>query len=128
MRSSWTPNTIAKTFSLHSTIKANYTPRTLGYIVIWMIVVLALLHKKKLKMIIVAALMLMGLSQIFVSLIGAGDADLAKHIFLYNAAYDLVNVILFAHIVRFFDEKYQAKKLSAADEKTEIDKAVYKNT
>ena len=108
--SGYAPNTISKVFSLHSTIKANYTPRTLGYIVIWMIVVLALMHKKKLKMIIVAALMLMGLSQIFVSLIGAGDADLAKHIFLYNAAYDLVNVILFAHIVRFFDEKFSGKE------------------
>lgn len=117
------PNTISNVFSLHSTAKANYTPKTLGYIIIWMAVGLALLHKKRFKMIIIAGLMLIGLSQVIVSLIGAGDADLAKHIFLYNAAYDVVNVILFAHIVRFFDEKVRMKKRNAAHEDAQAEDA-----
>ena len=129
--SGYAPNTIAQTFSLHSTVKLNCTPKTLGYIIIWMIVALVLLYKKRLKQIIVAGLIIMGLSQIVVSLIGAGDADLAKHMFLYNAAYDVVNVILFAHIVRYFDDKYRARRqqqIVDAEEQLEIDEAVYKNT
>jgi len=125
------PNTIANAFSLCSTLKANYTPKTLGFIVIWLIVALALVRKKRLKQIIVAGLILIGLSQIVVSIIGAGDADLAKHIFLYNVAFDVVNVILFAHIVRYFDDKYRAKKKQQtvdAEEQLQIDEAVYKNT
>lgn len=130
--SGYPPNTIAQAFSLHSTLKANYTPKTLGYIVIWMAVVLVLLRKKRLRQIIVGGLIVIGLSQIVVSLIGAGDADLAKHIFLYNAAYDVVNVILFACVVRYFDDKYRAKKQHddelLAKEQMEIEEAVYKNT
>ena len=126
--SGYPPNTIAREFSLYSTLKGNYTPKTLGYIIIWMIVVLALLHKRRLKQIIVGGLIIIGLSQIVVSLIGAGDADLAKHLFLYNAAYDVVNVILFAHVVRYFDNRYRIKKQRAAEERPEIEEAVYKNT
>ncbi len=109
--SGYGPNAVSQVFSLHSLLKADATPRTLGYIVIWMLVMLGVLYKRRLKQLIVADLILLGLSQIVVSIIGAGDADLAKHIFLYNAAYDLVNVILFAHVVRFFDGRIQARRL-----------------
>lgn len=124
---SYGPNTIAQTFSLHSALKSAMTPRTLGYIIIWIVVVLVVLRKQRLRQIIVADVILIGLSQIVVSIIGAGDADLAKHIFLYNAAYDLVNVILLAYIVRFFDERHQVKK-QREKEKEDIEEAVYKNT
>ncbi|MDD4797569.1 MAG: hypothetical protein PHO66_07360, partial [Eubacteriales bacterium] len=117
-------NAWATTFSLYSTVKAGATPRTLGYIVLWAAVVLALLHKKRLKQIIVLAVILMGLSQIVVSIIGAGDADLSKHIFLYNAAYDLVNVLFLAHVVRFFDEKYQTRRLAGRDEPAQASQSV----
>jgi len=33
---------------------------------------------------------LVGLSQIVISVIGAGDADLAKHVFMYNMSFDLI--------------------------------------
>ncbi|NOW26709.1 hypothetical protein DFH82_001185 [Clostridium saccharobutylicum] len=33
---------------------------------------------------------LVGLSQIIISVIGAGDADLAKHVFMYNISFDLI--------------------------------------
>lgn len=127
-QSGYAPNTIAQTFSAHSALKAGATPRTLGYIILWAAVVLALLRKKRREQIIVAGVILIGLSQIVVSIIGAGDADLSKHIFLYNAAYDLVNVIFLAYIVRFFDEKYQTKRRLAARREDMEEAAVYKNT
>lgn len=33
---------------------------------------------------------LVGLSQILISTVGAGDADLAKHVFMYNMSFDLI--------------------------------------
>jgi hypothetical protein len=87
-----------------------------------------LLYKKRLKQVIVGGLILIGISQIIVPIIGAGDADLAKHMFLFNVAFDTVNVIVFAHIVAFFDEKYRMKKYGTLQIPTDIDDAVYKNT
>ena len=40
--------------------------------------------------------------------------------FLYNVAFDTVNIILFAHIVSFFDRKYKNKKSGAANNKAFI--------
>lgn len=104
------PNEKAQTFSLYSRIKANYTPKTAGYVIIWIAAAFALLFNKRLKQIIIIGLILIGLSQIVVPIIGAGDADLAKHMFLYNASYDIANVILAAHVIAFFDAKYKKKK------------------
>lgn len=33
---------------------------------------------------------LVGISQILISIVGAGDADLAKHVFMYNMSFDLI--------------------------------------
>jgi hypothetical protein len=33
---------------------------------------------------------LVGLSQIIIAVVGAGDADLAKHVFMYNVSFDLI--------------------------------------
>ncbi len=121
-------NTTAETFSVYSSIKLNYAPKTIGFIIIWAIVALALLYKRRLKQIIVCGLILIGISQIIVPIIGAGDADLAKHMFLFNVSFDTVNVIMFAHIVAFFDRKYRTRKYGTSEIQADIDDAVYKNT
>lgn len=126
--SGFAPNTQENLFSLHSSLKKIIVPKTTGFIIIWMVVAIALLYKKRLKQIIVVGLILMGLSQIVVSIIGAGDADLAKHVFLFNVAFDIVNVILFAHIVAFFERMYGEKKKKKVIAPIDIDESVYKNT
>ena len=40
-----------------------------------------------------------GLSGIFVSIIGAGDADLSKHEFLFTASFDLVTFAVIADAI-----------------------------
>jgi hypothetical protein len=126
------PDTVTDTFALYSRLKLAYTPKTLGFIVLWAGVMLALLYKKPRKLLMVLGLIAIGLSQIVVSVVGAGDADLAKHIFLYNVAFDLVNVIMFANVVRFFDEKYRRRREKHAmpepPAETNGDRAIYKNT
>ncbi|MNP81988.1 hypothetical protein D3C76_1804900 [compost metagenome] len=41
----------------------------------------------------------MGLSGIFVSIVGAGDADLAKHEFLFTLTFDLILLLLLSDII-----------------------------
>lgn len=109
------PETKCESFSNYSHIKEISAPKTFGFIIIWTFVALALLYKKRLKQITIGALIIIGLSQIIVPVIGAGDADLAKHMFLYNVAFDLVNVIMISHIVAFFDRRYQTSKCKASE-------------
>lgn len=125
-------NTLTDCFALSSKIKLAYTPKTLGFIIIWTALVLALLYKKRKKMLTVFGLIMVGLSQVLVSIIGAGDADLAKHIFLYNVAFDVVNVVLIANVIGFFDTLYQKKHpllpVAAAPVELDADQSIYKNT
>ncbi|MNC50376.1 hypothetical protein D3C75_996140 [compost metagenome] len=51
------------------------------------------------KLALVIAGMGVGLSGIMVSIIGAGDADLAKHEFLFTLGFDLVSVLFIADLM-----------------------------
>lgn len=51
---------------------------------------------------------LTGLSQIIISVIGAGDADLAKHVFMYNMAFDLIFIYMFS---LFLENKAESHKV-----------------
>ncbi|WP_211269518.1 hypothetical protein [Paenibacillus glacialis] len=99
-------------FSGYSLMKKALTPRTFGFIVIWMAVVVGLyipsfiaaLRAKNIRQAIrlplVVTFILFGLSGILVSIIGAGDADLAKHVFLFTIAFDLVTFVFISDIIR----------------------------
>lgn len=89
-------------FSAYSWLKDMFTPKTFGFIVIWMIVVIglympstvtAIKERRPFPLPLLATMMLVGLSGIAVSIIGAGDADLAKHEFLFTLAFDLVSFL-----------------------------------
>lgn len=54
---------------------------------------------------------LVGLSQIIISVIGAGDADLAKHVFMYNISFDLI-LIYFVSIELAKHEQKKNKFIS----------------
>lgn len=89
-------------FSGYSELKRALAPKTFGFIVIWMLVItgvytpdfIAAIKARHMRSMVRLPLMLMlmfmGLSGILVSIIGAGDADLSKHEFLFTAAFDLV--------------------------------------
>ncbi|GGG03810.1 glycan biosynthesis hexose transferase WsfD [Paenibacillus aceti] len=91
-----------KFFSVYSQLKRALAPKTFGFIIIWMLVIIGLYaphfvaaikakHVRSMtRLPLMLMMMFMGLSGIFVSIIGAGDADLAKHEFLFTAAFDLV--------------------------------------
>lgn len=98
-------------FSAYSLLKQAAAPRTFGFIVIWMLLVTGLYapgfvqairardmrHIQKLAL--MGAGMGIGLSGIIVSIIGAGDADLAKHEFLFTLGFDIVSLLAVSDLI-----------------------------
>ncbi|MHC1750791.1 MAG: hypothetical protein AB9856_21160 [Cellulosilyticaceae bacterium] len=99
------PGERTKIFTLYSTIKERMTPNTVGFMMIWSILAILLGIKNRFRAIVIGCAILIGLSQIVVSIIGAGDADLAKHIFLYSVVFDFVNLIGISFLIAKLDEK-----------------------
>lgn len=101
-----------KFFSGYSTIKQALAPKTFGFVVIWICLVIGLYmpsfisaiktrHKRHvLRLPLIATMILIGLSGVMVSIIGAGDADLSKHEFLFTAAFDMVTFVTLSDAIR----------------------------
>ncbi len=99
-------------FSSYSIIKKAFAPKTFGFIVIWIVAIIGVYmpsfvsavraknFRHALRLPLILAMMLMGLSGIFVSIIGAGDADLSKHEFLFTATFDMVSFLVVADLIR----------------------------
>lgn len=85
-------------FALVSSAKEALVPHTVGFMLIWIFGMLALSFADRKRTLVLACAILMGLSQIVVSIIGAGDSDLGKHIFLYSVAFDLANYVVISTV------------------------------
>ncbi|WP_212758536.1 hypothetical protein [Paenibacillus sinopodophylli] len=89
-------------FTAYSDIKKMLAPKTFGFIVIWTIIIIGLYlpsfinawrdkdRRRMLRLPHMVSMIAMGFSGILVSIIGAGDADLSKHEFLFTLAFDIV--------------------------------------
>ncbi|UQZ34030.1 hypothetical protein C2I18_11110 [Paenibacillus sp. PK3_47] len=98
-------------FTGYSQLKEKLAPRTFSFILLWMAVVtgaympsFAAAVKKRdargmQRSVLILATMLVGLSGIFVSIIGAGDADIAKHEFLFTLSFDLVSFLTVSDVI-----------------------------
>ncbi|WNS42448.1 hypothetical protein [Paenibacillus sp. MMS20-IR301] len=92
-------------FTFYSTLKEKAAPRTFSFILLWMAVITGVYmpsfvsavrardYRGMQRMFVIAATLLVGLSGIVVSIIGAGDADIAKHEFLFTLAFDLITFL-----------------------------------
>lgn len=104
-------------FTLWSTFKDQYLPKNLGFsigvILIYLYIsgnILIKAIKRKdinevLKQEYVFYIFLAGLSQIVISVLGAGDADLSKHEFMYNISFDFILI----YMISIYLEKKQLK-------------------
>ncbi|GAB6991096.1 glycan biosynthesis hexose transferase WsfD [Paenibacillus pini] len=104
--------TQTKFFSGYSLAKQALAPKTFGFITIWSVLIIGLYmpsfieaakrrqmrHMVRLPLIVM--MIFMGLSGILVSIIGAGDADLSKHEFLFTAAFDMVTFVAVGDAIR----------------------------
>ncbi|WNR42324.1 glycan biosynthesis hexose transferase WsfD [Paenibacillus roseipurpureus] len=92
-------------FSGYSWLKEATAPKTFGFILIWIVVICGLYMpsfvyairsqewRESLRFVLIFLFIVIGLSGIFVSIIGAGDADLGKHEFLFTLSFDVVSLI-----------------------------------
>ncbi|WP_407867267.1 hypothetical protein [Paenibacillus sp. P36] len=115
-------------FSGYSLLKQALAPKTFGFILLWTLLIIGLyvpsfIHairsqqwRKATKLPIVILLISMGLSGIFVSIIGAGDADLAKHEFLFTLTFDLVSLLTVRDLIakQLWSTESESKQVGAA--------------
>jgi hypothetical protein len=98
-------------FSGYSLLKKAIAPKTFGFVLLWILTILGLylpsfvmairtrLWRNAIRLPLIVMLIGIGLSGIFVSIIGAGDADLAKHEFLFTLIFDLVSLITIIDLI-----------------------------
>lgn len=98
-------------FTLYSMLKEKLAPRTFAFILLWMAVIIGIFTPSFVtaakagnfrglqRLLLIIATMLVGLSGIFVSIIGAGDADIAKHEFLFTLSFDLVTFFTVSSVI-----------------------------
>lgn len=99
------PGAKVEAFTLYSTINRSLVPRTIGFMIIWIALGIGLSFRDRGRTWIILFCILMGLSQVGVSIIGAGDADLSKHVFIYNVTFDIVNFIGFASLIAIVSQR-----------------------
>ncbi|MBN1038545.1 hypothetical protein DVW12_07435 [Clostridium botulinum] len=97
-------------FATWSTFKEKFIPKNMLFTVATIVIYLYLStsrflkaiknnnKKIQLKEITYFYVFLVGISQIIISVIGAGDADLSKHVFMYNMAFDLIFIYIISLI------------------------------
>ncbi|GAA3401741.1 hypothetical protein ACFFNY_13295 [Paenibacillus hodogayensis] len=98
-------------FSGYSVLKDALAPKTFGFIIIWTLLVVGMYMpsfveaarsghvRHMVRTPLMTMMILVGLSGILVSIIGAGDADLSKHEFLFTASFDLVTFLTLADLL-----------------------------
>ncbi len=106
-------------FVFYSTLKQNITPKTVGFLVMWCIGAILLGMRNRYQMLVIILCILIGLSQILVSIVGDGDADFAKHVFLYTLMFDYVNVIGISWLIGFAFRGKKKKDAHLAEETEE---------
>ncbi|WP_063868111.1 hypothetical protein [Paenibacillus sp. Soil766] len=98
-------------FSSYSLLKDWLAPKTFGFVVLWALIIMGLYMPSFVKAIrlrqprnvlrlpLILMMIVIGLSGIFVSIVGAGDADLAKHEFLFTLVFDLVSLLTICDLI-----------------------------
>ncbi|MEK3772373.1 hypothetical protein MKY14_28045 [Paenibacillus sp. FSL R5-0887] len=98
-------------FTGYSQLKKALAPRTIGFIFLWTVLVIGLYMPSFVtaikarnfrglqRMVLIVATIGIGLSGIFVSIIGAGDADISKHEFLFTLSFDLVTFLTVSSVI-----------------------------
>ena len=89
-------------FSGYSLLKDTLAPKTFGFVILWTLIIIGLYmpsfvkamrsHQRRnaVRLPLIVMMIMIGLSGIIGSIVGAGDADLVKHEFLFTLVFDLV--------------------------------------
>lgn len=113
----------ARTLALrgYSRLKLAAAPNAFGSIILLLVLVMAIYGRgyvqahrlrsaaQKLPLEMMATLWVIGLSQMVISIIGAGDADLGKHLFLFNVCVDVLLFWLIAGGLRLLGQWWKRR-------------------
>ncbi|MDI4650154.1 hypothetical protein [Cohnella hashimotonis] len=98
-------------FTLYATLKQSLAPKTFGFVFLWAIVIVGLYmpsfvsavrfknRRQSLRLPLLLMMICLGLAGMAVSILGAGDADLAKHEFMFTFVFDLVTFMTIADAI-----------------------------
>lgn len=98
--------TQTKAFTLYSQLKYKVTPITVGFVGIWMLLVIMLGIKNKFQALLMSIMIIMGLLQMALSILNVGDTQLLEASFLYAVVFDFVNLVGFAFGINKISEKW----------------------
>lgn len=102
------PGKQAEIFNLWSHFKEIYMSHSLRFIIVFYLIfmitttikyILARDHRIKMYLEVFWLVAVNGIIQFFIALIGAGEADLDKHLFLFNVCFDIMFVIVAVYVL-----------------------------
>lgn len=81
-------------FTLYSSLKDSLMPRTVGIFYVWLALLYFFYIRSEYNVRIMTAITLIGISQILIAIIGSGDADMTRNMFLYGVVFDFLNLLM----------------------------------
>lgn len=106
------PGSMDYSFALYSTVKEKIFTGNIQFTIITIGMFLFIESKKYIKAVkkgdiqerlkteVLFYIFLVGLSQVVISVVGAGDADLAKHVFMYNMSFDIIFIYMISAVIK----------------------------
>lgn len=104
------PGTKTSFFTLYSTLKEQLIPRTVGVFYVWLALLYFFYIRSEYNVRIMTAITLIGISQILIAIVGSGDADMTRNMFLYGVVFDFLNLLMISSAVNGFINGFYAKK------------------
>lgn len=97
-------------FTLYSTLKDWIIPRTIGIFYVWLALLYFFHIRSEYNVRIMSAITLIGVLQIFIAIIGSGDADMTRNMFMFNVVFDLLNLLMFSSVINGYVNGFYAKR------------------
>lgn len=97
-------------FSLYSSLKEFAIPRTGGVFYVWLALLYFFYIRSEYNVKIMTAITLIGVSQIFITIFGSGDADMTRNMFMFNVVFDFLNIIMISSWINGYINSFYVKK------------------
>lgn len=111
-------------FTLYSTLKEVIIPRTVGVFYIWLALLYFFYIRSEYNVKIMTAITCIGISQILIAIVGSGDADMTRNMFLYGVVFDFLNLLLLSSSLNGFVNGLYVKRAKASRERMLAQEAV----
>lgn len=107
-------------FALYSALKEILIPRTVGVFYVWLALLYFFYIRSEYNVKIMTAITLIGISQIFIAIIGSGDADMTRNMFMYGVVFDFLNLLMLSSALNGFMNGIYIKKKATHTVKGEL--------